>query len=414
MQGEPTPLPWRQLAVLALIALIEQTAFNSIGPYLPEMTQTFPEVKDGQVGLYVGMIASAFALAQFTTNYFWGWLSDHIGRKPVILFGTVMSAAAFLLFGFSTRFWHAMLAQVMLGIFNGNQVLIATVMGEITDKSNQSRAFTYLPVLFAVGGITGPALGGLLVQRNNPLNKAEPNPYPFLLPNIVCAVLLAIQAATIMIFLTESLDDAEDLPPLGRRVSEFISWMWGATSSHLPIFFRQFAKRSESTASGQAAPSLLPTVGNDRTELNIFTVDTVLLLATYFIFQLSNVAYNVLYPIFGEGKPPTGRNLSSEEIGVSLACAGLFTIVFQIFIYGRLRAKMGNRVSYRLSHLLYAIAFLIMPFVGYIDGKGIGQGPRWVWAQIGASLVLKTVSAVGGLTCAMMMVCISLFSDDNG
>ena len=49
--------------MLAVIALAEQTALNSISPYLPEMAATFPEVAEGQVGLYVGLIASSFALA---------------------------------------------------------------------------------------------------------------------------------------------------------------------------------------------------------------------------------------------------------------------------------------------------------------------------------------------------------------
>src|SRR6186713_1890009 len=69
-----TPLPTKQLIVLAVIALAEQTALNSISPYLPQMASTFPEVDSGEVGLYVGIIASSFALAQFATNFFWGWL----------------------------------------------------------------------------------------------------------------------------------------------------------------------------------------------------------------------------------------------------------------------------------------------------------------------------------------------------
>ncbi|KAK3099079.1 hypothetical protein LTR53_019118, partial [Teratosphaeriaceae sp. CCFEE 6253] len=48
---EETPLPKGQLAVLAIIALAEQTALNSISPYIPEMAASFPEVGDGQVGL---------------------------------------------------------------------------------------------------------------------------------------------------------------------------------------------------------------------------------------------------------------------------------------------------------------------------------------------------------------------------
>jgi len=99
-----TPLPWKQLAILAIIALSEQTALNSISPYLPQMTSTFPEVGAGQVGLYVGIIASSFALAQFVSNFFWGWLSDRVGRKPVVLLGTLFTAACFVVFGSAGRY----------------------------------------------------------------------------------------------------------------------------------------------------------------------------------------------------------------------------------------------------------------------------------------------------------------------
>lgn len=59
-----TPIPTRQLIVLAVISLAEQTALNSISPYLPEMAATFPEVDVRRVGLFVGIIASSFAAAQ--------------------------------------------------------------------------------------------------------------------------------------------------------------------------------------------------------------------------------------------------------------------------------------------------------------------------------------------------------------
>jgi len=64
-----SPIPKRQLFILAVIALCEQTAFNSISPYLPEMVGLFPGVEREDVGVSVGMIASAFAVAQFVSEY---------------------------------------------------------------------------------------------------------------------------------------------------------------------------------------------------------------------------------------------------------------------------------------------------------------------------------------------------------
>jgi predicted MFS family arabinose efflux permease len=408
-----TPLPVKQLVMLAVIALAEQTAFNSIGPYLPEMTASFPEVKQGQEGLYVGLIASAFALAQFATNFFWGWLSDRIGRKPVIVCGTFLTMGCFLAFGFSRRLWHAVLIQVLLGLGNGNQGLVSTCLGEVTDRSNQSKAFTYLPVIYGIGAIAGPALGGLLVLENNPFKKGEPNPYPYALPNLVSAAILLIDAVLIMFFLEESLDNAKYFPPLGERVSTFFTWLWQFMSaSNRPTYLRRLVNRNKSSHGTNAdnqesssPPALLPMLNDPSiSKVSIFNRDTILLLASFLIFQLSNVAYGSLYPIFGEATPPVGRGLSPKDIGLSMAGAGIVTIVFQIFFYGKLREKLGNRISFRVSHALFIVAFLILPFVGYENKSGFGNGPVWVWFEIGLSLILKTVATVGGLTSALLMV----------
>lgn len=212
----------RQLIVLAIIALAEQTALNSISPYLPEMAATFPEVDEDQVGVYVGLIASAFALAQFATNYFWGWLSDRIGRKPVILTGTILTAACFIAFGFCKTLWQAIIVQAIMGIVNGNQGVVSTCLGEITDRSNQSKAFTYLPVVYGLGGITGPIVGGLLVNRA----ATSGNKYPYLLPNIVSAAVLVLDFVITFLYLEESMDDAKNLAPLNERMGSLFAWLW--------------------------------------------------------------------------------------------------------------------------------------------------------------------------------------------
>lgn len=421
-------MPTKQLIVLAVIALAEQTALNSISPYLPEMTKAFPEVKEGQTGLYVGLIASSFALAQFTTNFFWGWLSDKIGRKPVIIVGTFLTACCFVAFGFCRSLWQAILVQALMGLVNGNSGVVSTCLGEITDRSNQSRAFTYLPVVYGIGGITGPIVGGLLVFYKNPLHKDSPNPYPYLLPNLFSALILVLDLVVCMFFLEESLEEAKDMPPLGKRIGSLFSWMWQFTSSSRPTYVRRLLGRHKrqhdqhngtadeddgvaSDASGEAAPELFPnSSGQELTKKEILNRDTILLLVTYFIFQLANISYNSLYPIFAEELPPTGRGLKPEAVGLSLSFAGAITIVFQVGIFGKLRGKLGNKVAYRVSLALFVAAFALMPLVGYKKDapiKGIGSGAAWLWFELGVVLVIKTIAGVGGLTAALLMVCFS-------
>lgn len=414
--GAHSPLPKKQMAVLAMIALAEQTALNSISPYLPDMASSFPEVEPSQVGVYVGTIASAFALAQFVTNYFWGWLSDRIGRKPVILLGTVLTALCFVAFGFCKTLWQAIVVQALMGVVNGNQGLVSTCLGEITDRSNQSRAFTYLPVLYGIGGISGPLLGGLLVFERNPFTGKK-STYPYLAPNLFSTFLLLVDFVLTAIFLEESLEDADTLPRFSQKVRSLFTWLWQFTgfSSH-PTYLRvPSAPIRRNTSDSQEHDSDLDSASevsgepDQHMELTwdeIFSRDTILLLLTYLIFALCNVSFNSLFPIFAQAQPPAGRRLTPSEIGLSQGFAGLVTIIFQICIFNRLRDKMGNRWSYRAGLFGFVISFLLMPFVGYKneDGKGLTGKSVLMAVELCFVLLIKTVASVGGLTSALLLV----------
>lgn len=427
-----SPLPTRQLAILAVISLSEQTALNSISPYLPQMTSSFAEVDPSQVGFYVGIIASAFALAQFSTNFFWGWLSDRIGRKPVILTGTVLTSACFLAFGFCKTLGQAVAVQLLMGLVNGNQGVVSTCLGEITDRSNQSRAFVYLPVIYGLGGITGPILGGLLVSKGG--LSPDKDSYPYLLPNLVAAAVLLVDLILTMAFLEESLEEARDLPPLGKRLGSLFAWIWQFTSSSRPSYIKKSEHQqnyhhhqvpSSSRVCGHegmdsdsdtdadsdvsshvSLPTFLPHSTATLKRSQVFNRDTILLLATYSIFQLSNISYNSLYPIFGQASPPTGRGLTPEEIGISLAFAGAATILFQIGIFGRVRDKMGNRITYRACLAGIVLAFMLTPWVGYKSKSKASQD--WLYVELGVVLLIRSLAAVGCLTSALLLVCFSV------
>ncbi|KAK2764979.1 hypothetical protein FQN54_008678 [Arachnomyces sp. PD_36] len=414
-----SPLPKRQMAVLAFIALSEQTALNSISPYLPDMASTFPGVEQSQVGVFVGTIASAFALAQCVTNFFWGWLSDRIGRKPVILLGTILTAACFIAFGFCRTLWQAIVVQAFMGAVNGNQGVVSTCLGEITDRSNQSKAFTYLPVLYGLGAITGPILGGLLVSGKG--SDDDANHFRYLGPNLVSAAILVVDFIITIIYLDESLEDARTLPQLGRKIVDMFSWLWQFTSSSRPVYLGQHRRfhgdsdetdsDDESDSSYEARTTNAPLLqhrsrGHELTSDEILNRDTLLLLLTYLLFALSNISFNSLYPIFAQAPEPTGRDFTPREIGLSLAFSGAVTILFQIFIFGKLRDKMGNKWSYRAGIFGFVVSFILMPFVGYKSTKG-GDGSHnsfLLAVEVCVVLLVKTVASVGGLTSALLLI----------
>ncbi|CAZ79526.1 unnamed protein product [Tuber melanosporum] len=418
-------IPKKQLLTLAIISLAEQTALNSISPYLPEMTGAFPEVDQRRVGLYVGIVASSFATAQFATNFFWGRLSDRIGRKPVILFGTLATAACFMAFGFCRTLWQAIVVQAIMGLVNGNAGIVSTILGEITDKSNQPSTFKYLPVMYGIGGITGPLIGGVLAhpvtsEPSGPITKLF-GKNPYLLPNAVSAGVLLLDLLFATFLLDESLQEARKLPPLGERVKNLFVWLWEFTSSSRPSYIRvSQSHRDESDDEGEGAqdspphptdcsglpspPPLFPEATAPVPYSSILTPPIIVFLITYAIFNLSNTSYNSLYPIFLSSPPPTGRGLSPKELGLSLSFAGVVTIIFELLLFGPLQSHLGNLWGYRFALAGFVAAFCATPFVGYIDPANERSTKAWLWIELCSILLLKTVAAVVGLTCALLLI----------
>ncbi|KXJ93790.1 major facilitator superfamily domain-containing protein [Microdochium bolleyi] len=421
---DPTPLPWKQLALLAVLSLAEQTALNSISPYLPQMVGSFPGVEPHQVGLYVGLLASAFALAQLLTNLVWGYLSDIIGRKPVLLTGTTLLCLCFTAFGFCSAYWHVVLVHVAMGLLNGNAAVVPTCLGELTDRTNQSRAFIWLPVVYSLGSITGPALGGLLV------GQIAGDRLPYLAPNILSAGLLAVAVVVLALWFEETLDEQGE----GYEAPEVLDWLrtWLDRSKQKKTDedeydgYTDYDRQQDREDSALLGPSAAEGVNSNGSTSNnhdedaklptdpetwkeIFNRTTVVLLLTFLIFQLSNSSFNSLYPIFASASPPTGRGLDAGVIGVTLSVAGIFTILFQLFAFGPLKSRLGNVGTYRGSLLGFAITMALMPFIGYKDGSdtpfGLGGSAKlWLYAEAGVILVLKNICAVGGLSSAMLLV----------
>ncbi|KAF4779117.1 major facilitator superfamily transporter [Colletotrichum scovillei] len=427
-----TPLPVKQLALLAFLSLSEQTALNSIGPYLPQMVESFADIPDSQTGLYVGILASAFALAQLSTNLLWGYLSDVVGRKPTMVLGTFMLACCFVGFGFCRTYWQIVVVHVAMGMLNGNAAVVPTVLGEVTDRSNQSRAFTWLPVIYSLGGITGPALGGLLVGT---MGKR----YPYLAPNLLSAGLLFISVIVVAIWFEETLETLEPdhaawIPAWARKAWSWISreaqprrgsWAtrWPRRGSQAVVStdddeeeeegddeddagedqgLLQHASENDAQADDDAK---LP--GDLATWRQLLNRNTVLVLLTYLVFQLSNISYNSLYPIFADANPPTGRGLPPSKIGISLSLAGVATIVFQAFLFQHLKTRLGNLGTYRIALLGLAVSMALMPWIPYLDDEplfGIGSGSAWLYAELGVILIIKNICAVGGLSSVMLLI----------
>ncbi|CAL1711968.1 unnamed protein product [Somion occarium] len=232
-----TPLPKAQLATVFFIKLLLPVASTQIAPYLNLMMETFPGSSKEKVGYYSGLVSSTHSLAHMLSIYPWSHLSDRVGRLPVLFIGTIGLAVFTTLFGLSNSLTGVLITRFLCGIFSGTTGAIHSVVGELTDTTNQGIAFPLYDIVAAVGFVIGPLIGGNLANptkhpswpwppaKQSPTQMAMPsfspfpiNPltspsgitelfeeYPYLLPCLTTSALAVTAAILGLIFLDETL-----------------------------------------------------------------------------------------------------------------------------------------------------------------------------------------------------------------
>lgn len=104
----------------ALCRICEPIAFMSIFPYVYYMVLSFDITSDTRkLAVYVGMVTSAFAFAEFSSGVAWGRISDRVGRKPVLIAGLAGTALSMLVFGLAPNLPVALLGRALGGLLNG-------------------------------------------------------------------------------------------------------------------------------------------------------------------------------------------------------------------------------------------------------------------------------------------------------
>jgi len=188
-----TPLPRFQVFILLMMRITEPISYTVIFPFINQMMEEVAHIPKAKVGYYAGLVESAFALVQFLFVYQWGALSDRVGRKVVALSGLVGVMISVLSFGLSTSLSMMIISRCIAGAMNGNVAVVKSMLAEITDETNQARAFALLPATYAIGSTVGPLLGGFLshpVERYPVFEKLGfltvfLSNYPYFLPCFV-------------------------------------------------------------------------------------------------------------------------------------------------------------------------------------------------------------------------------------
>jgi EmrB/QacA subfamily drug resistance transporter len=110
-------------------------------------------------------VFSAYLLMNAVTVLIYGKLSDLFGRKPILFFGIIIFLIGSILCGFATSMESLIIFRLIQGFGAGAVTPIATtIVGDIYSAEERAQVQGYLASVWGISAVTGPAVGGLLVQ----------------------------------------------------------------------------------------------------------------------------------------------------------------------------------------------------------------------------------------------------------
>jgi len=376
LSAEYTPLPLGQIVILLLLRFCEAASTFVIFPFLNELLTSVAGGDGTRVGYYAGLMDAIRQLASLVTVMFWSRMSDHIGRKPILLLGTLALAISNLSFGLSRTFSALVVSRCIFTAFNSNTGVIKSIVGEITDHTNSADAFAMLHVPWAIGTSIGALIGGWLARPHDHFPETFIShiwiKYPYFLPCAVWAVVAFIGAAVTTVYLNETVrggyfnrvtrrsrrgDDSE--PLLG--------------SSHSEI----------STTDFQEEPVPLRQLLNFR----------VLIPVTCYVCLASlHAGSNAIQPLF-LAMPVNigGLSLPSRDVGYILGTYGIANSICQLLMLGRLVRRFGVKAVFVTSISAFIPIYALSPIMNILVRRNGFSYVVWVVlvCQLSASLVME-------------------------
>jgi MFS family permease len=144
--------------VLGVVAFFVMVGFGVVVPVLPVFVRSF-----GVGYLEIGAVVSAFALMRLVSSPFCGWLINKGGERTVLAIGIGIVAVSSALVGVAQNYPQVLILRGAGGIGSAMfSVSAMTLLLGTTAPAVRGRAVGFYQGGFLIGGMAGPALGGVL------------------------------------------------------------------------------------------------------------------------------------------------------------------------------------------------------------------------------------------------------------
>ncbi|CAK7235206.1 hypothetical protein SBRCBS47491_009213 [Sporothrix bragantina] len=425
-----------------IVRLAEPIALTSIFPYAWPLVKHFQIGDEADASFYAGILISSFSLAEALMGMYWGGLSDRIGRKPVLLVGCIGTMLSMIVVGLARNIWVALLGRVVGGLLNGNIGVIQTMVGELVKKpEHEPRAYSIMPFVWSIGTIIGPAIGGTFADPHASFPELFPrgslfDRFPYLLPNLLCALLLLVSIVLGYFLLEETHPDLQPPAVAYKTALDFDNGL-GQRSTYVsdetPLLETSDALkrpavdlRAETYGTfrdREDVASVLAAVDNEndmsvgntasstgpekKSDVNIFSRRILAVVLALAIFSYHSMAYDSTLPIFFEDdrvvpfpggnnstgfafhplSSPGGLGLSLRAVGMIMAVNGVIALFVQAVVFPLAAAWLGVGRLFLLVTILHPLAYVVVPALLYVPES-------LLYPAIYACLALRNLFAI--------------------
>ena len=326
-------------------AFVDMVGLLMVLPLLP-----FVATRLGAGGFVVGLLVSAFSLAQLLSAPLWGRFSDRFGRRPALLVGLGAAAVAYVIFAYADALWLLLLSRAVQGAGGGTAGVVLAYVADATEPKDRAKGLGLISAATSLGVTIGPALGSLSLE----LGRAA--------PGLLAAGLCLTNMAFAWVYLRESRapHDEADEPgkPRARRTGE--------TVMHVL------------TRPGEPAPRLI---------------------WIYAVGMGAFFGYTAILALFLQAR----FGITEKTIGYLFAWNGAISVLARAYLLGKAVDRFGEARLSRYGQLMLVTGLVLMPFTWRVGGT-LTLGGLEVEARI---LVLGLVVALVPLGTAFTFPCVS-------
>jgi MFS family permease len=177
----------REVLVLSVVGFFVAVGYGLIVPAIPIFAKSFGVNKTA-----IGFIISSFAMARFGSGLISGRFVDRIGERKTLAVGLLLVAFSSLAAGLAQSYWQLLLFRAAGGLGSSMfSVSAGALLMRSVGDDQRGRAQSFYNGGFLLGGIAGPAFGGILSAIS------------LRIPFFVYAGTLVIASFTAYIFLNE-------------------------------------------------------------------------------------------------------------------------------------------------------------------------------------------------------------------